>query len=296
MNTGYHLLTVDALGPEAMAAALARCFGVAVGDVDVGAGDADADPELRNWAAPVLCTYERRFGDLARSLDLYVQDQVADQPPESEVAARFAKAAGTTVLFCAEEAYPSAYWAATPEGLLTRVRLEPSDDEPPLYTVGSAEAPIPRLPHAVVERFAEIVREQRPPSPVAEALMAAAAPLWPDGGPHPFLDRGALIVWERVVLQMESGWAPSGWYPADLYRERLEARDELARIGARLPPAVRRLFEDAVAGLDLRFVRATEEDRSGSLVEELTGRPPGPDGPGRWWWYRRPDPVPWAKA
>ncbi|MCX4800987.1 hypothetical protein OG594_04830 [Streptomyces sp. NBC_01214] len=293
MPTGYNLLTVDALAPEAMAAALARCFGVAAGDV--GVAEADADPELRNWAAPVLCTYAAVAGDLTRSLDLYAQDQVADRPPESEVAARFARAAGTTVLFPAEEAYPSAYWAATPEGLVTRVRLELSDDEPPLFTVDSAEAPVPQLPRAVVERFAEIVREQRPPAPVAEAFVASAARLWPDDGPHPSLE-GALTVWERVVVQMESGWAPSGWYPADLYRERLEARDELARIGgARLPPEVRRLLDVAVAGLDLRFVRATEEDPSGSLVEELTGRPPGRDRFGRWW-YRRPDPVPWERA
>ncbi|MFD9481747.1 hypothetical protein, partial [Streptomyces nojiriensis] len=207
---------------------------------------------------------------------------------------RLARAAGTTVLFPAEEAYPSAYWAATPEGLLTRVRLELSDDEPPLYTVGSAEAPVPQLPRAVVERFAEIVREQRPPSPVAEAFMASAAPLWPDEGPHPSL-KGDLTVWERVVVQLESGWAPSGWYPADLYRERLEARDELARIGARLPPEVRRLLDETVAGLDVRFVRATEEDPSGSLAEELTGRLPGRECLGRWW-YRRPDPVPWEQA
>lgn len=69
MPTGYHLLTVDALAPEAMAAALARCFGVAAGDV--GVAEADADPELRNWAAPVLCTYAAVSGDLTRSLDLY---------------------------------------------------------------------------------------------------------------------------------------------------------------------------------------------------------------------------------
>ncbi|GGR88883.1 hypothetical protein Snoj_63900 [Streptomyces nojiriensis] len=289
MPTGYNLITVDALAPETMATALARCFGVAA--ADVGVAEADADPGSRNWAAPVLCTYEAVSGDLARSLDLYAQDRVADRPPESEVAARFARAAGTTVLFPAEEAYPSAYWAATPQGLVTRVRLELSDDEPPLYTVGSAEAPVPQLPRAVVERFAEIVREQRPPTPVAEAFKASAAPLWPDDGPHPSPE-GHLTVWERVVLQMESGWAPSGWYPADLYRERLEARDELARIGDRLPPEVRRLLDAAVEELDLRFVRATQADPSGSLVEELTGRPPGRDRLGRWW-YRRPDPVPW---
>ncbi|WP_406286790.1 hypothetical protein [Streptomyces sp. NBC_00209] len=56
------------------------------------------------------------------------------------------------------EAPPSAYWVVT----LTRARLEPSDGEPPVSTVTAVEVPVPQLPRASVERFAEIVRERRP--------------------------------------------------------------------------------------------------------------------------------------
>ncbi|MCZ0982966.1 hypothetical protein O1L60_39440 [Streptomyces diastatochromogenes] len=47
----------------------------------------------------------------------------------------------------------------TPDGLLTRARLELSDDEPPLYEVTAVKTPVPQLPRAIVTRFAEIVRE-----------------------------------------------------------------------------------------------------------------------------------------
>lgn len=167
----YNLLTIDAVSPEVMALALAGCLGIAVGDVDVA--DSDGDPDLRNWDAPVSCEYRAVRGDVAWSLDVYAQEEAADQPPEADVAAGFAKAVMTTVLFPAEEAPPSAYWAVTPEGLLTRARLELSDDEPPFYEVTAVEAPVPQLPRATVTRFAEIVREQRPDTPVAWAFAAS---------------------------------------------------------------------------------------------------------------------------
>ncbi|MGZ2358262.1 hypothetical protein LRE75_16425 [Streptomyces sp. 372A] len=154
----YNLLTVDPVPPGVVARALAGCFGVAVRDVDVA--DADGDQGARDWEAAVLCAYDVLRGDLARALDVYAQDFVAGQPAEGEVAAALAKAAGTTVLFPADEAPPSAYWAVTPDGLLTRARLEPSDDEPPVFAVTAVEAPVSQLPRAAVERFAEIVRER----------------------------------------------------------------------------------------------------------------------------------------
>ncbi|MFF1495559.1 hypothetical protein [Streptomyces sp. NPDC058304] len=84
----YNLLTVDAVSPEAMAAALAGCLGIAVGDVEVA--DPDGDPDLRNWDAPVSCEHRAVHGDVAWSLDVYAQEHVADQPLESDLAARFA--------------------------------------------------------------------------------------------------------------------------------------------------------------------------------------------------------------
>ncbi|KPI15468.1 hypothetical protein OV450_2606 [Actinobacteria bacterium OV450] len=300
----YNLLTVAAIGPETVAVALAGCFWIAAGEVDVA--DPDGDPDLRNWDAPVLCDYRAVHGDLARSLDIYAQGETADQPLESELAAGFAKAAGTAVLFPAEEAPPGAYWVVTPEGLLTRARLEPSDDEPPLYSVTAVEAPVPHLPRAAVTRFAEIVREQRPDTPLAHAFAAsvekrrrAASDLArsPDDDVSSALRsaKGNLVVWERVIRQMESGWAPAGWYPASLYRERLEARDELSGIGARLPREVSELLGEALAELDRRFAAATEADPSGGLRRELTGEPAARTPVGGWWWRRRPDPRPWEQ-
>ncbi|MET9700922.1 hypothetical protein ABZY31_28970 [Streptomyces sp. NPDC006529] len=288
-----------------MGAALAGCLGIATVDVEVAGPD--GDPDLRNWDAPVACEHRSVQGDVALSLDIYVQGEAADRPSETDLAARFAKAATTTVLYPAEEAPPSAYWAVTPDGLLTRARLELSDDEPPLYTVSAVEAPVPQLPRAAVTRFAEIVREQRPDTPVAEAFATSVegmrqaasglarlafedeigSPIWSA--------RDNLIVWERLIRQMESGWAPLDWYPADLYRERLEARDELAGIGARLPRDVADLLAKALEQLDGRFTAATAEDPSGSLHRELTGGSVEGLAVG-WWWRRRPDPTPWAQA
>ncbi|MFE5595234.1 hypothetical protein [Streptomyces sp. NPDC056549] len=300
----YNLLTVDAVSPEIMGVALAGSLGVAVSDVDVA--DPDGDPDLRNWDAPVSCEHRAVQGDIAWSLDIYVHGDAADLPLESELAAALAKAATATVLYSAAEALPSAYWAVTPDDLLTHVRLELSDDEPPLYEVTAVEAPVPRLPRAIVTRFAEIVREQKPDTPVAgafatsvEQVRQAASGLarfaWDDDTGSSFCSaKGNLVVWERVIRQLESGWAPSGWYPVDLYRERLEARDELAGIGARLPREVTELLDRALEELDSRFAAATAEDPSGCLRRELTGA--FEQTSVGWWWHRCPVPTPWEQG
>ncbi|MEV6675650.1 hypothetical protein AB0N09_02125 [Streptomyces erythrochromogenes] len=302
----YSLLTVDPIGPEAMALALAGCFGVAVGDVDVA--DPDGDPDARNWDAPVSCGHLAVLGDLSWSLDIYVDEGVTGRPQGSDLAARFARAVGTTVLFPAAEAPPSAFWAATPEGLLTRARLDLSDDEPPRYAVTAVEAPVAQLPQATVTRFAEIVREQRPDTPLADAFadsvqrMRESAPpsqrsaLDDSTGSPVWSATGNLVVWERVIVQMESGWAPSGWYPAELYRERLQARDELAGLGSRLPGEVAVLLGETLERLDRRFAAATEEDTTRALHEELSGGAAPDRVPGGWWWHRRPDPAPWEQT
>ncbi|MEU6300036.1 hypothetical protein [Streptomyces erythrochromogenes] len=303
----YNLLTVDSIAPEVMALALAKCFGVAVGDVDVA--DPDGDPDARNWEAPVSCEHLAVFGDLSWSLDIYADESVTDRPQESDFAARFARAVGTTVLFPAAEVLPSAFWAATPEGLLTRARLDLSDDEPPRHAVTAVEAPVAQLPQATVTRFAEIVREQRPDTPLADAFgtsvqrMRESAPpsqrstLDDSTGSPLWSARDSLVVWERVIVQMESGWAPSGWYPDDLYRERLQARDALAELGSRLPGEVAALLGETLERLDRRFAAATEEDATGTLHKELLGGDAAPGRvPGGWWWHRRPDPAPWEQT
>lgn len=160
-----------------------------------------------------------------------------------------------------------------------------------------------QLPRAVVTRFDEIVREQKPDTPVAAAFAVSVErvrqaasilrrlALDDNAGSPVRVAQDDLVVWERLVRQLECCWAPSGWYPADLYRERLEARDELAAIGARLPPEITDLLGKALEELDSRFVAANEEDPSGSLRRELTGLP-AKDASASPWWLRRPDPRP----
>ncbi|MEU0273489.1 hypothetical protein [Streptomyces sp. NPDC006307] len=151
----YNFLTVHRPAPADMAAALAGAVGVPVTDVDVAAGD--ADPEGRNWDAPVLCAYHAVRGDLALSWDVYVSDEaVPDAPDEPAAAHRVAAATGTTVLYPATDLLnPSAYWAATPEGTVARARLYESDDDEPVLTVDAVEAPVPQLPAARVEPLPE---------------------------------------------------------------------------------------------------------------------------------------------
>ncbi|MFJ3959790.1 hypothetical protein OG444_24585 [Streptomyces sp. NBC_01232] len=288
-----------------MGLALAGCLGIPVGDVDVA--DSDGDPDLRNWDAPVSCEYRAVYGDVSWSLDIYADANVADQPLESDLAARFAKAAATTVLFPASESLPSAYWLVTQEGLLTRARLELSDDEPPLYSITAVEARVSQLPRATVTRFAEIVREQRPETPVANGFEASVQRMRKSASEQTRLSlddstgspvwsaKDNLVAWERGIVQMESDWAPSGWYPAELYRERLEARDALADLGRRLPGGVNVLFSEALEQLDSRFAAATVEDVAGLLRGELLGASVEQTVAG-WWWHRRPDPVPWEQA
>jgi hypothetical protein len=83
------------------------------------------------------------------------------------------------------------------------------------------------------------VRELKIATPLADAFAAhlhrthpgetdaLGSPLWTAG------DR--LGAWEKLVRQMEAAWAPSDWYPPDLYRERLEVRDELDRCAVNSP-------------------------------------------------------------
>ncbi|MFI7005893.1 hypothetical protein [Streptomyces sp. NPDC050145] len=154
----YNLITVDPLGNEDVAKALARCFGVPVRDVDVA--DEQTDQTLRSWDAAVLCDRAEVRGDVTTSLDVHVQDRVPSPPDEAGLARAFARAARTVVLCPAIEELPSAYWLMTDQGTVTRARLLLSDDEEPVYTVDAVEAAVPRLPHVPVRQLPEIVREQ----------------------------------------------------------------------------------------------------------------------------------------
>ncbi|WKX72335.1 hypothetical protein [Streptomyces sp. XD-27] len=153
--------TVHRLEPHALAAALATVLNVPVESVDV-ADKYDDVRDDRDWDAPVLCDYHvLPDGDLAVVLDVSVQGSVASDLTEQTLCDRLAAASGTTVVYPAEWFPPSAYWAATPEGLVTRCRVDASDDEEPSYVVDAVEQPVPHLLKARVEPLPEGRRERR---------------------------------------------------------------------------------------------------------------------------------------
>jgi hypothetical protein len=287
----YNLLAVEPLRLNTVNAVLAECLRVRVQDVDVA--DDDTDPDLRNWDALILCETATVQGDVSRSLDIYVQEAVQPQPTERDLASAFAQAAHTVVLFPAGEAPPSAYWLATPDGLVTRARLNSSDDEP-RYIIDTVESPVAQLPHVPVARIAEVVREQQVATPLAAAFTAHLQRLHPEEGDTPgtlyWYVSDRLCAWEKLIRQLEAGWSPSGWFPPDLYRERLEARDELEQRRDQLPQNVAALLQNALEPLDALFAQLTVEDTD-LLRKEL--RPDDSAPTHAWWWNRRPDPLPW---
>ncbi|MEU8625543.1 hypothetical protein [Streptomyces sp. NPDC048669] len=147
----YNLLVAGTMEPHILVTVLASAFDVSVADVDVA--DYFGDPDLRNWEAAVSCQYSTLRGDLSWELDIYAQEFVSAPPSESALARRVATATELVVLFPAESIPPSAYWAAAPEGNVTRVGLYESDDEAPVHVVDAAEIPIRQLPNAKVMRI-----------------------------------------------------------------------------------------------------------------------------------------------
>ncbi|MGW3625748.1 hypothetical protein [Streptomyces sp. NPDC000880] len=273
------LFTVGVLEPDALVAALAGAVGVSPSEVD--ATDADGDQETQNWDAPVLCAYTPLpGGGLGLLLDVYVAEETALNTAltEPELARRLAVRGGTTVLYPAEPFPPSAYWAVTPDGLVTRARLVDPDEDGDPYTVDAVEAAVADLPGAEVTVLPEILREERIDLPVTDAFTAAV----PDSSAGSEADaaRVGLVIWERLARRLERDWAPSGHYRADLYEEDLAARDELEVLGSRLPEAYVQPFRTALEQLDDLFRTHTS---------------PG-EGSGAWWRCRRPRPVPWAEG
>lgn len=289
----YNFLTVESLHLDNLAAALAQCLFVSVQDVDVA--DEDTDQDLRNWDALVLCEKTVVSGDVSTSLDIYVQNFVQPQPTERDLASALARLMPALVLFPAEEAPPSAYWLAAEDGLVTRVRLNASDDEESGYTIDTVEAPVARLPRVPVARIPEVVREQSIATPLAAAFNAHLQRFQLEESRTPgtaqWLANDRLCAWEKLVRQLESDWAPFGWCPPDLYRERLEARDELDRVRDQLPDNVVALLESALEPLDALFAELTVED-TGLLRKELL-RPDDRASALAWWWARHPEPLPW---
>ncbi|MFI6641994.1 hypothetical protein [Streptomyces sp. NPDC050504] len=290
----YNFLTVRRPAPDEMAAALADLTGVTAAEVDVA--DEDAEQDDRDWAAPVLCGYRPVTGDVALSWDVYVSDAVSDPPNEARAALRLAARTGTTVLYPGQEPAPSAYWAATPEGTVARVRVEEADDGSggrPVLTVEASDAPLAQLPGARVGPLPEFHRAEPLATPVTDAFAAATDPEGTAPAPSPEnRAREELLLWERLVSRTASGWAPTGRYPQELYLADLRTRDQLAERLATAPDGFRERLAGAVDGLDAVF-RAHTEDDGGALTGRLTGSGRAAADRG-WWWRRRPAALPWG--
>ncbi|MDN3028814.1 hypothetical protein [Streptomyces sp. S.PB5] len=286
----YNLLVTGAATPSKLPAALATAFHISVHDVDVA--DALGDPDRRNWDAAVSCAYTALHGDLSWALDLYAQESVPNPPGESDLAKELAALTGEVALLSAAEALPSAYWAASPNGLLTRARVFVSDDEEPVYRVDAVEMPLPGLPGAHVTRIAEVVGELNIPTPLTDTFRARLPAQESAAGTPGWEAWTRLGAWEKLVAYMASGWSGSGWCPPDLYRARLEARDALEDVPPRLPEAIAADLMSALQHLDNSYAELTAEDKGG----ELAGLLLGPEARQRqlaWWWHRRPEPLPW---
>ncbi|MDT0452393.1 hypothetical protein [Streptomyces hesseae] len=298
----YNFLTIDRLSPARIASALAACLHVASSEVDVA--DTDNDQDERNWDAPVLCDYSDAQGHISQSLDIYIQDSVRHHPSEAELALAFSAATNTVTLYPAEEQIPSAYWLATPDRLVTRVRLLSSDDEAASYSIDAAEAYIPQLPDVRIIQLPEIIREYPVPAPTTSAFVAAvnslakstegvAAPRFP-AELESAVDqaRAHLSEWERLTRRMASRWQPTGHYPADLYHAALRSRDQVDQLTAGLPEPISGLLRESLNQLDSEFKTLTQSD-NGHEIAKVTGTPQL-DLPKRsWWWQRRPIELPW---
>ncbi|GHF19112.1 hypothetical protein [Streptomyces morookaense] len=298
----YNFFTVDPLDESTLYQALASCLEVDVDSVDVA--DADGDQDSRNWDALVLCDHSEVHGKVSRYLDIYVQDSVAHQPSEADLALRFATATQSVILYPAEENIPSAYWLVTPSGLVTRTRLMAADDDRSVYTIDAVESAVPQLPDVDVEQLPEIVRAHSLPTPIADAFSEAVAarrgrvgePPSPSLADEPgaafYRARISLEEWERMVHRMSSGWQPTGRYPGELYREALEARDRVSDVINELPQPVGAQLLTGVNQLDDEFQRFTQDD-NGQTMGQSFGLS-GDDVAGRaWWWKRKPVNLPW---
>ena len=286
----YNLLVAGRVEPHTLATVLSSTFQLSVEDVDVA--DYLGDVDRRNWEAAVSCEYSALRGDLSWALEIYAQKSVSDPPSESVLAQHVATATEVVVLFPAMEHLPSAYWAATPEETVTRVRLYESDDEDPVYVVDAVEIPVRQFPNAKVMRIPEVVRELSIPTPITESFREQLpAHFLAEQGPERELS-DCLAAWEMLVAHMASGWAGSGWCPPDMYRRRLAARDGLTMFPDHLPSAAVTVLRQGLQRLDSTYAHLTTEDPQGSLIGLLLGA----EARGRqlgWWWYRRPEPLPW---
>lgn len=290
----YKLLIAGCMEHPRLRTLLAKQFAVQEADVDLA--DPDEVPvDARNWQAIVNCEYSRLYGDLNWSLDIWVVDGLPQLPTEAELATCLAEQLGTVVLYPAPEPLPSAYWLAAPGGVLTRARLYPVDEVENAYRIDAVEQAVPLLPQVTPARIPEVIRENRPPAPLAEdfesRLRALDEEVLETGSPSWYACT-RLYNWERLAVRMTTGWPPSGWYPAEYYAENLELRDLLSTLSTQLHEDVREGFTTTLSRIDEQYREATEDDRGKALSQAL-GESQVTLSLRAWWWLRRPHVLPW---
>ncbi|MFI2242688.1 hypothetical protein [Streptomyces chrestomyceticus] len=295
----YNIFLVDSPDADTMTQALAAILQVPVKEIDVA--DANGDPDERHWEALVSCEYAHVHGNLSYSAEIYAQDSVADQPSEAQFSAALAELIGTPVLYPPTDSPESAHWIVTPEGLTTRARLDESEDEEPSYTVTAVEAFVRQLPDVPVKHLPEVVREQKITTPLADAFAESVASLptadrsdsSPDGAETARVAASYLGAWEKLSRRAENSWEPSGWFPLEFYRETLGYRDDIEAYLRRLPEELQALYRNYLEKVDDLYRDLTVED-SDHVVADDKGVPVTHLAQKSWWWYRRPEPMPWA--
>jgi len=298
----YNIFLIDGCDPGVMAEALAEIFQVPVKEVDVA--DADGDQEDRYWDALVSCEYSHVHGNVSISLDIYAQDSVKQQPAEAQFSAALARRIGTPVLYPPQESPLSAHSLVTPEGVVTRARLDETEDEEPSFTVVAVETFIENLPDVPVTHLPEVVREQKIATPLSDSFTEAFKALADSGGGPECpaitaevaemarVARSYLGAWEKLARRTEGNWEPSGWFPLEFYRETLGYRDDIEGYLRQLPESVAVLYKRCLDKVDSLYKELTVEDKEHVVVDDRDESTAGLVQKA-WWWYRRPEPMPW---
>jgi hypothetical protein len=276
----YNLITTGQEIPTRLAAALAEVFGIPLGDVDVSE---ESDFDSRNWDAEVTCEYSVVRGDLNWSMSIYATDAVQSPPSEETLALKVAQSLGVAVLFPGAETVPSVWRVAAPQGGLTHARVTEPESESEGLTVDAVEVAIPEFPRAAVTKFPEIIKELQLPSEVTDSHL-------PEGISEDLREvRGLLVNWERLTVRMAANWPPSAWYPASIYVEDLELRDQMADVIEQLSEGKRQSAREALEQIDQAYRELTVEDGGVNLAKAADV----PMADRAWYWYRRPVNPPW---
>nr|BFD84740.1 hypothetical protein StreXyl84_41410 [Streptomyces sp. Xyl84] len=269
--------------PEKLPKVLAEAFRVQTDDIDVSD---ISELEDRNWDASVSCEYEVLEGDLQWSLTVYASEAVQHQPSEDQLSLAFARRLGTPVFSEWDGGVPWVRKVALPGGGFTLARVVESDQGEAGVSVVAAEAPIDGLPNVQVTHIPEVVRACEIATPVTDEVLPPGV----TGAERKL--RGLLVNWERLCVRMRSGWPPSGWYSAAMYKEDLEYRDaldtslkDLDQEGGKIKAAVKRIDSD---------FRALTIDDDGRSISAPGDTGSSSQSARSWYWQRRPKAAPWV--